>query len=75
MSQAELPLENSNRPALIKKGRNLEYFTIGYNCGHNAAHGCRRSGGNTGSEGPGREDGDTVALDPVVVTCSVVKTT
>jgi len=31
MSQAELQLENSNRPALIKKGRYLEYFTIGYN--------------------------------------------
>jgi divalent metal cation (Fe/Co/Zn/Cd) transporter len=31
MSQAELQLEDSNRPALIKKGRNLEYFTIGYN--------------------------------------------
>jgi hypothetical protein len=31
MSQAELLIENPNRPALIKKGRNLEYFTIGYN--------------------------------------------
>ena len=31
MSQAELQLDNSNRPALIKKGRYLEYFTIGYN--------------------------------------------
>jgi divalent metal cation (Fe/Co/Zn/Cd) transporter len=31
MSQAELQIENSNRPALIKKGRYLEYFTIGYN--------------------------------------------
>ena len=31
MSQAELQLEDSNRPALIKTGRNLEYFTIGYN--------------------------------------------
>ncbi|HUS12330.1 MAG TPA: cation transporter [Pyrinomonadaceae bacterium] len=31
MSQAKLQLENSNRPALIKKGRYLEYFTIGYN--------------------------------------------
>jgi divalent metal cation (Fe/Co/Zn/Cd) transporter len=31
MSQAQLQIENSNRPALIKQGRNLEYFTIGYN--------------------------------------------
>ena len=31
MSQAQLQIEKSNRPALIKKGRNLEYFTIGYN--------------------------------------------
>lgn len=31
MSQAELQLDNSNRPALIKKGHYLEYFTIGYN--------------------------------------------
>jgi hypothetical protein len=31
MSQAELLIENPNRPALIRKGRNLEYFTIGYN--------------------------------------------
>jgi len=31
MSQAQLQIENSNRPALIKKGRYLEYFTIGYN--------------------------------------------
>lgn len=31
MSQAELQIETSNRPALIKKGRYLEYFTIGYN--------------------------------------------
>lgn len=31
MSKAELQIETSNRQALIKKGRNLEYFTIGYN--------------------------------------------
>ena len=31
MSQVELQIGNSNRPALIKKGRYLEYFTIGYN--------------------------------------------
>lgn len=31
MSQAEVQIENSNRSALIKKGRYLEYFTIGYN--------------------------------------------
>lgn len=31
MSQQELRLENSKRPALIKQGRNLEYFTIAYN--------------------------------------------
>ncbi len=31
MSQVELPLEDSNRPSLIKKGRYLEYFTIAYN--------------------------------------------
>jgi divalent metal cation (Fe/Co/Zn/Cd) transporter len=31
MSQAQLQIENSNRPALIKRGRNLEYVTIGYN--------------------------------------------
>ncbi|HKO42379.1 MAG TPA: cation transporter [Pyrinomonadaceae bacterium] len=31
MSQIELQIEDSNRPALIKKGRYLEYFTIGYN--------------------------------------------
>lgn len=31
MNQATLQLNNSNRPALIKKGRYLEYFTIGYN--------------------------------------------
>lgn len=31
MNQAGLQIENSNRPALIKKGRYLEYFTIGYN--------------------------------------------
>jgi divalent metal cation (Fe/Co/Zn/Cd) transporter len=31
MSQAQLQIENSSRPALIKKGRNLEYFTIVYN--------------------------------------------
>jgi divalent metal cation (Fe/Co/Zn/Cd) transporter len=31
MSQAQLQIDNPNRPALIKKGRNLEYFTIGYN--------------------------------------------
>ncbi|MGI9067956.1 MAG: cation diffusion facilitator family transporter [Pyrinomonadaceae bacterium] len=31
MSQAELQIENSHRPALIKKGRYLEYFTIAYN--------------------------------------------
>lgn len=31
MSQAELRIENANRPALIKRGRYLEYFTIGYN--------------------------------------------
>jgi hypothetical protein len=31
MTQAELRIENSNRAALIKKGRYLESFTIGYN--------------------------------------------
>jgi divalent metal cation (Fe/Co/Zn/Cd) transporter len=31
MNQAEVQIDNSNRPALIKKGRNLEYFTIAYN--------------------------------------------
>ena len=31
MSRAEVQQDNSNRPALIKKGRYLEYFTIGYN--------------------------------------------
>ena len=31
MNQAALHIQNSNRPALIKKGRYLEYFTIGYN--------------------------------------------
>ncbi len=31
MSQAELQIEAANRPALIKRGRYLEYFTIGYN--------------------------------------------
>ena len=31
MSQVELQIGNFNRPALIKKGRYLEYFTIGYN--------------------------------------------
>ena len=31
MGQAEIQLANSNRPALVKKGRYLEYFTIGYN--------------------------------------------
>jgi divalent metal cation (Fe/Co/Zn/Cd) transporter len=31
MSQAELQIEQSNRRALVKKGRHLEYFTIGYN--------------------------------------------
>jgi divalent metal cation (Fe/Co/Zn/Cd) transporter len=31
MSHVELQVENSNRSALIKKGRYLEYFTIGYN--------------------------------------------
>ena len=31
MSQAELQIDNSLRPALIKKGRYLEYFTIAYN--------------------------------------------
>lgn len=31
MSQAELQIENSNRRALVKNGRYLEYFTIGYN--------------------------------------------
>jgi divalent metal cation (Fe/Co/Zn/Cd) transporter len=30
-SQAELPLVETDRPALIKKGGHLEYFTIGYN--------------------------------------------
>ena len=31
MGKVDLQIENSNRPALIKKGRHLEYFTIGYN--------------------------------------------
>ncbi|MBA2527059.1 MAG: cation transporter [Pyrinomonadaceae bacterium] len=31
MNQARLQIVTSNRPALIKKGRYLEYFTIGYN--------------------------------------------
>ncbi|MFN2497757.1 MAG: cation transporter [Pyrinomonadaceae bacterium] len=31
MTQAELHLQNPTRPALIKRGRYLEYFTIGYN--------------------------------------------
>ncbi|MGI8838009.1 MAG: cation transporter [Pyrinomonadaceae bacterium] len=31
MTQAELHLENPTRPALIKQGYYLEYFTIGYN--------------------------------------------
>ncbi len=31
MSRAELQINNSNRPALVKRGRHLEYFTIGYN--------------------------------------------
>ena len=31
MSQAVNQIQNSNRLALIKKGRYLEYFTIGYN--------------------------------------------
>ena len=31
MSQAELQIEKTNRRALVKKGRHLEYFTIGYN--------------------------------------------
>lgn len=31
MNPAELQIENANRQALVKKGRYLEYFTIGYN--------------------------------------------
>lgn len=31
MSQVELQIESSDRPALIKKGRYLEYFTVVYN--------------------------------------------
>lgn len=31
MTQAVRQIQNLNRPALIKKGRYLEYFTIGYN--------------------------------------------
>ncbi len=31
MIEAEIQTADSNRPALIKKGRYLEYFTIGYN--------------------------------------------
>ena len=31
MNQAVHQIQNSNRPALIRKGRYLEYFTIGYN--------------------------------------------
>jgi divalent metal cation (Fe/Co/Zn/Cd) transporter len=29
--QVDLQIESANRPALIRKGRYLEYFTIGYN--------------------------------------------
>lgn len=29
--QVDLQIESANRPALIRKGRHLEYFTIGYN--------------------------------------------
>ncbi|HKZ03411.1 MAG TPA: cation transporter [Pyrinomonadaceae bacterium] len=31
MMQVDLQIENANRPELIRKGRNLEYFTIVYN--------------------------------------------
>ena len=31
MSRQEILLENPSRPALIKRGRHLEYFTIAYN--------------------------------------------